>query len=142
MVCYFKESMHRFCRIKRTKFVQQLSYIQGRENVKSVCMDLSISYRSFARDFFPNAKIIADKFHMERLPVHSLQKYLKQVKTDTKEHKIRRRLQLKNSFKLKQGTRAMTYEWLELHPTKNIYLTKETLIRFIVVKMQGMHEKL
>ena len=107
---------------------QQLSYIQGRENVKNVCMDLSSSYRSFAKSYFPNARIIADKFHVVRLPMHSLQKYLKQVKTDTKEHKIRRKLLLKNSFKLEQETRAMIYEWLELHPTiKEIYLAKETL---------------
>src|SRR5690606_23346503 len=53
----------------------QLSYIQGRQNVKNVCMDLSPSYRSFAKDYFPNAKIIADKFHVVRLPLHSLQKY-------------------------------------------------------------------
>ena len=107
---------------------QQLSYIRGRENVKNVCMDLSSSYRSFAKNYFPNARIIADKFHVVRLPMQSLQKYLKQVKTETKEHKLRRKLLLKNSFKLERETRTMIYEWLELHPTiKEIYLAKETL---------------
>lgn len=107
---------------------QQLNYIQGRENVKNVCMDLSASYRSFAKDYFPNAKIIADKFHVVRLPMQSLQKYLKQVKTNTKEHKLRRKLLLKNSFKLDRETRARIYEWLEHHPTiKEIYLVKETI---------------
>lgn len=107
---------------------QQLNYIQGRENVKNVCMDLSSTYRSFAKDYFPNAKIIADKFHVVRLPMQTLQKYLKQVKTDTKEHKLRRKLLLKNSFKLDRETRALIYEWLEFHPMiKEIYLTKETL---------------
>jgi transposase len=107
---------------------QQLNYIQGRKNVKNVCMDLSSTYRSFAKDYFPNAKIIADKFHVVRLPMQTLQKYLKQVKTETKEHKLRRKLLLKNSFKLDRETRSMIYEWLELHPTiKEIYLTKETL---------------
>ncbi len=107
---------------------QQLSYIQGRENVKNVCMDLSSAYRSFAKSYFPNAKIIADKFHVVRLPLQPLQKYLKLVKTETKDHKLRRKLLLKNSFKLERETRAMIYEWLENHPTiKEIYLAKETL---------------
>lgn len=107
---------------------QQLSYIQGRENVKNVCMDLSTSYRSFAKDFFPNAKIIADKFHVVRLPLPALQKYLKAVKTETKEHKLRRKLLLKNSFNLDRETRAMIYEWLKTHPEiREIYLAKETI---------------
>ena len=67
----------------------QLNYIQGRENVKNVCMDLSATYRSFAKSYFPNARIIADKFHVVRLPMQSLQKYLKQIKTETKEQKQR-----------------------------------------------------
>jgi transposase len=91
-------------------------------------MDLSTSYRSFAKGYFPNASIIADKFHVVRLPMQSLQKYLKQVKTDKKEHKLRRKLLLKNSFKLDQKTRGAIYEWLEHHPTiKEIYLVKETI---------------
>lgn len=107
---------------------QQLNYIQGRENVKNVCMDMSTSYRSFAKDYFPNAKIIADKFHVVRLPMQALQKYLKQVKTNHQHHKIRRKLLLKNSFKLEREKRALIYEWLENHPTiKEIYLAKETI---------------
>jgi transposase len=109
---------------------RQLNYIPGRENVKNVCMDMSTAYRSFAKDYFPNAKIIADKFHVVRLPMPALQKYLRQVKTDTKEHKLRRKLLLKNSFKLDRSKRAMIYEWLELHPEiKEIYLVKETILK-------------
>lgn len=37
---------------------QQLSYIQGRDNVKNVCMDLSSGYRSFAKDFFPTQRLL------------------------------------------------------------------------------------
>lgn len=106
----------------------QLNYIQGRENVKNVCMDLSATYRSFAKNYFPNARIIADKFHVVRLPMKSLQKYLKQIKKETNEHKLRRKLLLKNAFNLDHETRNKIYEWIEKHPTiKEIYLTKETI---------------
>jgi len=66
------------------ELLKQLNYIQGRENVNTVCMDLSSTYRSFAKDYFPDAKIIADIYHVVRLPMQTLQKYLKQVKTEQK----------------------------------------------------------
>jgi transposase len=41
--------------------------IPGRQNVKNVITDLSPTYRSFVEDFFPSARIIADKFHVVKL---------------------------------------------------------------------------
>jgi transposase len=41
--------------------------IPGRENVKNVICDFAPSMRSFAKSFFPNAIVIADKFHLVRL---------------------------------------------------------------------------
>jgi transposase len=49
------------------------SYLQqlpGRERVKVVCMDLSRSYRHIIQRYFPNAKIVADRFHVVRLMNH------------------------------------------------------------------------
>ena len=45
----------------------QLRAIPGRENVELVALDMSGSFRSFAKGFFPNAKLVADKFHVVRL---------------------------------------------------------------------------
>lgn len=44
-----------------------LEYIPGRENVRWVSLDMSDSYRSIVRSFFPNAQLVADKFHVLRL---------------------------------------------------------------------------
>jgi len=41
--------------------------IPGRENVKNVIVDLSPTFRSFATEYFPNAKLIADRFHVVKL---------------------------------------------------------------------------
>lgn len=49
------------------------SYLQalpGKENVQVVCMDLSVTYRSLVRKYFPQAKIVADRFHVIRLVNH------------------------------------------------------------------------
>lgn len=107
-----------------------LAYIPGREKVKNVCMDLSPVYRSFARDFFPNAKIITDKFHVVRLPYPALIKHLKATKKNTKEHRIRRKLLLKSSITLERSKREMIEEWLKNYPEiRELYYAKETLLK-------------
>jgi transposase len=44
-----------------------LRRLKGKERVEVVCMDLSSSYRALARKHFPNARIVADRFHVIRL---------------------------------------------------------------------------
>ena len=47
-----------------------LSRPRGRDQVKFVVMDLSETYRNIVQRYFPNAKIIADRFHFIRLVNH------------------------------------------------------------------------
>ena len=47
-----------------------LTRLKGKENVEYVVMDLSETYRSIVQKYFPNAKIIADRFHVIRLVNH------------------------------------------------------------------------
>jgi transposase len=44
-----------------------LNTLEGREKVLVVCIDLSSSYRALIKRYFPNAKIVADRFHVIRL---------------------------------------------------------------------------
>lgn len=44
-----------------------LKRLKGRERVQVVVMDLSETYRSIARKYFPNAMIVADRFHVVKL---------------------------------------------------------------------------
>ncbi len=44
-----------------------LNALCGKERVKVVCIDLSTSYRNIVRQHFPNAIIVADRFHVIRL---------------------------------------------------------------------------
>ena len=41
--------------------------LEGKERVLIVCMDLAAVYRSLVRKYFPNALIVADRFHVIRL---------------------------------------------------------------------------
>jgi transposase len=47
-----------------------LNKLQGKERVRVVCMDLASVYRAIVRKHFPNAKIVADRFHVIRLINH------------------------------------------------------------------------
>jgi transposase len=44
-----------------------LRSLKGRERVRVVCIDLSSSYRKLVRRWFPNARIVADRFHVVRV---------------------------------------------------------------------------
>ena len=47
-----------------------LNRLKGKDKVEVVCMDLSSTYRAIARKHFPNARIVADRFHVIRLVGH------------------------------------------------------------------------
>ena len=104
-----------------------LRYIPGRENVKNVVMDLSTTYRSFAKDFFPQAKIIADKFHVLRLLNMPLNKYRKELTGHKKGMRLRKLL-LMNSKRMDYWVKREFEQWLLNHPKlREIYYAKEML---------------
>ena len=47
-----------------------LQRLEGKSQVRAICMDLASTYRSIARKHFPNAVIVADRFHVIRLINH------------------------------------------------------------------------
>ncbi len=53
--------------------------LRGKEQVNVICMDLSTTYRALAKKHFPNAKIVADRFHVIRLVNHHFLTCWKQI---------------------------------------------------------------
>ncbi len=51
----------------RGEIEEPLRRLPGRSNVRVVTMDLSPTYRTLAREYFPKASIVADRFHVQRL---------------------------------------------------------------------------
>ena len=47
-----------------------LEALPGKSRVRVVCMDLASAYRALVRKHFPNARIVADRFHVIRLINH------------------------------------------------------------------------
>lgn len=44
--------------------------LKGRDSVRVICIDLSTTYQSIIKKYFPNAVIVADRFHVIRIINH------------------------------------------------------------------------
>ena len=61
--------------------------LKGKENVRVICMDLSSSYRALVRRHFPNAKIVADRFHVIRVVQQHFMDLVRQIAPQVKNHR-------------------------------------------------------
>lgn len=64
-----------------------LSKLKGREHVKVVCIDLSSTYRSLIRRYFPKARIVADRFHVVRVIQHHFMQLARFLAANLKSHR-------------------------------------------------------
>src|SRR4051812_4666844 len=106
-----------------------LGHIPGRENVRHVVLDMCDPYRSFAQRFFPNARLVADKFHVLRLLSPAINRRRRLIEGDRRSVALRRLL-LRSRFRLEFAERLALDQWLRSHPElQAIYEAKETLHR-------------
>ena len=111
-----------------------LKHIPGRQNVNIVSMDLSVTYRKFVHEFFPNAKIVADKFHVLRLLHPAINRNRINITGDKRKNPARKLL-LKNGKDLDFWARSAIWKFLDRYPTlKEIYYFKEALHIFYRTK--------
>jgi transposase len=112
----------------------QLDYIPGRERVEEVVIDMCDSFKKFVREFFPNAKLTADKFHVLRLITPMINKARMEITGDKRTNPVRLLL-LRNRHDLQYYERNALDQWLLEHPKlKEIYWYKEALHRFYRTK--------
>lgn len=108
----------------------QLAGIDGRENVKNVVLDMCDAFKKFAREHFPNAEIVADKFHVLRLITPALNSRRKEITGDQRSNPVRKLL-LRNGHSLKYFERDALIKWLKENPViQEVYFYKEALHRF------------
>lgn len=104
-----------------------VGHIGGRENVTNVVMDLSRPYKTFVKEFFPRAQIVADKFHVLRLLNGHINRVRKQYTGDDRKNPIRRLL-LCSAKNLDYFKRKAILEWLKDKPDlRELYHYKEAL---------------
>ncbi len=105
-------------------------HLKNPEAVQWVSIDLCDPYKRFVMEYFPNAQIVADKFHVLRLPNAALMKYRKEAEGG-KNTAYLRNLLLKPGYQVLDYWRPRLKEWLKKHPTlSEVYWAKERLSRF------------
>jgi transposase len=139
-----------FCDLRRHKIfdvaqgrssyelAQYLSALRGREKVRVICIDLSHPYRAMIRKWFPNARIVADRFHAVRIV---MQHFLDQVKELFPQIKYQRRYiraLRKRPKKLTETQKQSLEELFRLFPVvESLYLKMRQICDLLNKKGQS-----
>src|SRR5690606_7990456 len=117
-----------------TDVEEAVRHLENPENVKWVSIDLCDPYKRFVMEYFPNAQIVADRFHVLRLPSAALMKYRKAAEGG-KNTSYLRNLLLRPGYKVLDYWRPRLKEWLKKHPVlEEVYWAKERLSRFYRIR--------
>jgi len=88
----------------------------------------------FGRDFFPNAQLVADKFHVLRLVQPAIYRYLKQLELGREALPLYKLLR-RNLLKLSPELRWRVRTWLADKPAlRELWAVKEALNRLYRVR--------
>jgi transposase len=74
---------------KKQSIVRYLSHLNNREHVEIVCMDMWQPYREAVRQVLPQASIIVDKFHIQRMANEALEQTRKAIRASLSEKERR-----------------------------------------------------
>lgn len=114
-----------------------LRRMRGRDRVQVVCMDLSSTYRSIVRKYFPNAMIVADRFHVVRLVIHHLLDVWKQIDPVGRKNRGLLSLMRRGEEKLTPEQKETLRAYFEEHPgLAQVYEAKIRLHALLRVKTQ------
>ena len=112
-----------------------LSKLQDRDKVQVMVMDLSETYRSIARKYFPNATIVADRFHVVRLINHHFLKVWKLHDEEGRKNRGLLSLMRRHEWNLSEEQHENLMSYLEDHPgLKALYEAKQKLNRYMLLK--------
>jgi len=115
-----------------------LNRLPGKERVEVVCMDLSSTYRAVARKHFPQARIVADRFHVVRLVNHHFLACWKLIDPVGAKSRGLVSLMRRHQEHLKSPEQAARLDdYLARFPgLERIYAFKQRLCRLLLVKHQ------
>lgn len=117
---------------------QYLRKLPGRERVQVVVMDLSETYRRLIRKYFPNAKIVADRFHVIRWINHQFLKTWADFDPVMRKNRGMLSLMRRHPWNLEPEQRERLERYLqeEMPGMKPIYDFKNGLLELLLKKRQ------
>jgi transposase len=110
-------------------------HLRGKSGVEVVVMDLSDTYRNIVRKYFPNAKIVTDRFHVIRLVNHHFLKIWGEIDPTGRKNRGLLSLMRRHKWNLSIGQIDNLYDYLESYPgLAAIYDFKQDLVRLLLKK--------
>lgn len=112
-----------------------LERLPGKDRVRVVCMDLASVYRALVRKYFPQARIVADRFHVIRLINHHFLACWREIDPAGARHRGLLSLMRRHRHNLKEEQRSKLAEYLERFPAmREIYRFKQRLCYLLLKK--------
>jgi transposase len=112
-----------------------LNRLSGKEQVRVVCMDLAPSYRALVRKHFPQARIVADRFHVIRLVNHHFLACWRELDPTGSKHRGLVSLMRRHRHNLGPEQSIRLAGYLQNHPAMDrIYRFKQRLSYLLVKK--------
>ena len=109
--------------------------LEGKEQVRIVCMDLAVVYRSIVRKYFPKAVIVADRFHVIRLVNHHFQACWREIDPVGSKNRGLISLMRRHRHNLRPEQKIRLLAYLAEHPALNvIYRFKQKLCYLLLKK--------
>lgn len=111
------------------------STLKQPERVRVVCMDLCATYRALVRKYLPQARIVADRFHVVRLINQAFLAVWKQVDAFGGKNRGLLGLMRRHAWTLKPIQVLRMRDYLAAHPAlRLIYEFKQRLVRLLLIK--------
>jgi transposase len=117
-----------------------LRHLEGKAQVKVVCMDLATCYRALVRRHFPQARIVADRFHVIRLVNHHFLACWKELDPVGSKHRGLVKLMRRHRHTLTPEQQQRLAEYLQKHPLLElVYRFKQKLCYLLLNKNRNQH---
>jgi transposase len=114
-----------------------LSKLPGRHNVRVVVMDLSETYRSIIKKYFPNAMIVSDRFHVIRLINQHFMNTWKLLDPEGRKNRGLLSLMRRHRWNLEPKQIENLQKYLEKFPgLQAVYEFKQNLCELLLIKKQ------
>jgi transposase len=109
--------------------------LEGKERVRIVCMDLAVVYRSIVHKQFPQAVIVADRFHVIRLVNHHFLACWREIDPTGSKNRGLISLMRRHRHNLKPEQQVRLLAYLAERPTLDlIYRFKQRLCYLLLKK--------
>ena len=115
-----------------------LKALPGRERVRVVVMDLSETYRRLVQKYFPNARIVADRFHVIRWINHQFLRTWGEIDPDARKNRGLLSLMRRHEWKLTDEQRCKLEGYFAQRPAlRPIYQFKTGLVELLLKKQMN-----